>query len=817
MFKLDSIKSKLLTYILSTFIIVLLIASYIIISSVNKAQTESTYQSAQEMALHYANKINSIVIKNDAISKTLCSWLNNYTSNDRYEIVRTLKSIIDENPNLLGTYTTYEPNLLDGKDNEFINNSNTGSNEAGRFAPYWNKLSGSLVFTAENETLAVDGDYYKIPKATMASVILEPYIYEGVMMTSFVYPIIKMGQFAGIVGSDVSLEELNNVTNEIKIYNTGFAALVSNNGTFVGYKDKSYLGSQTISKLASKLSAPELETMAANIKQGIGGMIETEKLIEGQDLIAFYQPVEKSKWGLILFVPKDEIFASVNSITNYLIFIFLLAIFIITAIVIYISNIITKPINKTVEAIKELGKGHLSTRLNMDSDDEIGVMAKTLDSFTIDLQKLVNLMQKISEGDVNVYFNARSSDDEIAPAINNTATALKGLIDEANSLITSAVEGKLDARGNENKFQGGYKEIVKGVNELLNAVILPVKEGSDVLSVMATGDLTVRMHGNYKGDHQIIKNSINSLGDSLMHVLGEITEAVQATASASSQISASTEEMAAGAQEQSAQASEVASAVEEMTTTIIETTKNANVATESAKEAGDTAKEGGSVVSQTVAGMNRIAEVVEQAAETVQTLGKSSDEIGEIIQVINDIADQTNLLALNAAIEAARAGEQGRGFAVVADEVRKLAERTTKATKEISVMIKKIQKDTREAVDSIQKGKAEVETGKQLANKAGYSMKEIVKSANKVVDVINSVASASEQQASAAEEISKNIDAISSVTQESANGVQQIARASEDLNRLTENLQALINQFSIDSTVSHSQKRIPGKDKRFLN
>ena len=817
MFKLNSLKSKLLAYILSTFIIVLLIASYIIISSVNKAQTESTYKSAEEMALHYANKINSIVVKNDCISKTLSSWLSNYSSNNRYEVVRTLKTIIESNPSLLGTYATYELNEFDNKDDEFINNKLAGSNEAGRFSPYWNKLSGSLVFDAVNEKLSIDGDYYKIPQQTLASVILEPYMYEGVMMTSFAYPIIKENKFYGIVGNDVALNELNNVVNEIKIYNTGFAALVSNTGIFIGYKDKSYLGSQTISKLAAQLNDPELEKMAANIKEGVGGIIETQKLVEGEDLIAFYQPVEKSKWGLILFVPKNEIFASVNSIRNYLILIFILAILIITGIVVYISNIFTKPINQAVEAIKEIGKGHLSTRLNIDTNDEIGVMAKTLDSFTIDLQNLVNLMNKISEGDVNVYFAPRSDNDEIAPAINNTAAALKGLIDEANLLINSAVEGKLDARGNEDKFYGGYKEIVKGVNELLNAVILPIKEGSDVLAIMATGNLTAKMHGNYKGDHQIIKNSINSLGNSLMEVLGEITEAVQATASASSQISASTEEMAAGAQEQSAQASEVASAVEEMTSTIIETTKNANIATQSAKQAGDTAKEGGNVVNQTVAGMNRIADVVEQAAETVQTLGKSSDEIGEIIQVINDIADQTNLLALNAAIEAARAGEQGRGFAVVADEVRKLAERTTKATKEISVMIKKIQKDTSEAVDSIQKGKSEVENGKLLANKAGTSMKDIVNSANKVVDVINSVASASEQQASAAEEISKNIDAISNVTQESANGVQQIARASEDLNRLTENLQNLISRFSIDSTVSHSKNKLTGKNNRYLN
>lgn len=424
--------------------------------------------------------------------------------------------------------------------------------------------------------------------------------------------------------------------------------------------------------------------------------------------------------------------------------------------------------------------------LNFKRKDEIGIMAATVDQ-----------MIHKSQAGIDQYENVRDR--------------INDLISETGRLIEDSKNGLLSNRGDVTRFKGAYKEIVEGVNDMLDAVILPVKEGADVLAVMAKGDLTVRVEGDYKGDHQLIKNSINKLGDSLTEVLAEVNEAIQGTASASTQISSSTEEMAAGAQEQSAQAAEVATAVEEMTKTIIETTRNAAVAADSAKGAGRTAENGGAVVKGTISGMDRVAEVVGRSSEKIKMLGRSSDQIGEIIQVIDDIADQTNLLALNAAIEAARAGEQGRGFAVVADEVRKLAERTTSATKEIADMIKRIQIETGEVVEAIDEGTAEVQNGKKMADEASVALGQIITGAQDVVDMITQVASAGEEQSSAAEQISKNIEAISTVSQQSAMGTQQIARAADDLNRLTDNLQELIAKFTIDRAKSFNSPETGGQ------
>ena len=478
----------------------------------------------------------------------------------------------------------------------------------------------------------------------------------------------------------------------------------------------------------------------------------------------------------------------------------------------YLAPAITKPILKAKDVMVELAKGHISSRVNFKSNDEIGELALNIDKFAEHLEKeVIATMDKLSEGDFNVSLSKSDESDEITPPLIRIVEALKNIEADVKELATSAIDGKLNTRGDVTKYLGGFKEIVSGFNKTLDATIEPIVEGSDVLDVMSSGDLTARMKGSYKGDHQLIKDRINKLGDSLSSVIRDVTEAIEATASASTQISSSTEEMAAGAQEQSSQTAEIAGAIEEVTSTILETTKNANIAANSTKTAGQIAKEGGKIVAETVQGINKIAEVVSAASDTVSKLGKSSDQIGEIVQVINDIADQTNLLALNAAIEAARAGEQGRGFAVVADEVRKLAERTTKATHEIRNMIIQIQKETVGAVESIKLGTEQVKVGREKAFQAGNSLKEIITSSDGVVEIVNQVASASEQQAKGSEQISKNIEMISNITQQSAAGIQQIARAAEDLNHLTDNLQKLINQFKIDDTFYLHNKKNDSK------
>ena len=314
---------------------------------------------------------------------------------------------------------------------------------------------------------------------------------------------------------------------------------------------------------------------------------------------------------------------------------------------------------------------------------------------------------------------------------------------------------------------------------------------------ISANDLTVTVHA--KSDKDVLGNSFKTMIGNLSTMIRQLSDNARELVSAATEIASSSEQMSKGAKDQSDQVNQVSTAVEEMTATILESSKNAGEATNAAKGAADTATSGGRIVNDTIQGMQKIAGVVRESAESITKLANSADQIGEIIGVIDDIADQTNLLALNAAIEAARAGEQGRGFAVVADEVRKLAERTGKATGEITEMIKGIQKETGEAVHSMEAGIQEVDKGRELADKAGNSLNEIVNMAQRVTDMIAQMATAAEEQSSASEQISKNIEHIASVTRETASGADQSAAAAEELNRQADGLQQMVARFKVNA------------------
>ncbi|MCP4581527.1 MAG: methyl-accepting chemotaxis protein [candidate division Zixibacteria bacterium] len=326
-----------------------------------------------------------------------------------------------------------------------------------------------------------------------------------------------------------------------------------------------------------------------------------------------------------------------------------------------------------------------------------------------------------------------------------------------------------------------------------------INEVTDVIQDLAkgAGDLTKRLNTGSKDEIGVLAGWFNTFMDKLHDIIAQVANNAEELSIASNKVSSLAEELSAGVKEQTNQTSQVSIAIEEMTGTIVETSKNTGNAANKAKEASEHSQKGSRLANDTSQGMEEIVTSSEQSARNIISLSDKAAAIGEIIKVIDDIADQTNLLALNAAIEAARAGEQGRGFAVVADEVRKLADRTTKATGEVADTIKGIQTDVASSNEQMVEAGEKVDKGKELVNQTNNSLNEIYSTVETVQEIMGQVATAAEQQSAAAEQISKIIENTERISQESEVSTEQAASAAEELNRQTEELRNLVGGFKL--------------------
>ena len=325
---------------------------------------------------------------------------------------------------------------------------------------------------------------------------------------------------------------------------------------------------------------------------------------------------------------------------------------------------------------------------------------------------------------------------------------------------------------------------------------------------MSEGDFSTKLPVGNQDEMGKLSTGFNSFLDRFNDMIKEIQDATVKIAVTSEELSTSSNQIVIGTEAQKAKTAMVATASEELSATINEVAGNTHGAAEAAMKASKAAKMGADIVSHSINGMNSIVPIVNESCDTISKLGSRSADIGKIVGVINDIADQTNLLALNAAIEAARAGEQGRGFAVVADEVKKLAERTTQATKEISVMIKAIQEDTRMAIESTDKEVRAVEEASGYAKEAGIALDEILGQVEQVSTMVQQIATASEQQSTAAGQISRDIETVADVARNRAEDVSHVADAAVDLAKLSARLKDMISRFRLEDGGARAEQPV---------
>ncbi len=499
-------------------------------------------------------------------------------------------------------------------------------------------------------------------------------------------------------------------------------------------------------------------------------------------------------------------------------------------------------IHKLADALVE-GKLTMRGDVSLFKGDYAGMVKGINDAVTAVIDPLnmaADYIDGLAKGDTPHKITADYKGDfnVIKDNCNQCIDSIKVLVDQTGVIIGAAREGKLDVRADADKTRGVYRKILRGFNDSLGLMVAPVNEAQAVLGKEANYDLTTHVVGEYHGDFGRLRDSINIALDSRIDVLLkmkqvsarlaesslQLTQASEHAGQATQQIATSSQQVAKGAAEQATALQEILRAIEQLSraidqiakgaqeqtqmieknvqvvsqisTAITQVSTNAQNATVGAKVAAESAQKGAALSRETVKGMENIKKTMDIASSKVNGLGERSKEIGKIVAAIDDIADQTNLLALNAAVEAARAGEQGRGFAVVADEVRKLAERSQLATKEIADLISGIQSGVAETVTAMERGTQEVSGGYEQASKAGQSLDEILERSTDLGIQVEQISNAAQQLTAMSTEMVKLSDSISSIVEENSASTQEMAATAKEVSKSVEGVAGVAEENS---------------------
>ena len=621
----------------------------------------------------------------------------------REQVIQMLMGVEQGRDSFMAAGSAWEPDAFDGRDAEYA--GKPGHDKAGRFLPY--SVNGKLEVLQDLEV----SDYYAEPKKRGKTYLTKPYWYEAAgkkTLMSTASAVIQVDRkFRGIALLDISLDGVAQEVRGIKLYNSGWGAVLAQDGTIVADKDPALIGKNMV----DTGRVGKVADLKKAMLEGVPFMEAHER--DGVTSFFYYFPIHfeltGQTWYFVVSAPLDEVLAEVATISRLTMGISAAVLVLVALMIFVVVRVSVKPLGVLAGAAKEIAAGNLKLAIN---------------------------------------------DEKFGGEVRELSTALKDMIASLLENIGKAEAMSADAQAQTAKAEAAMREA-----EIAR------------------------------------QNAERAKRDGMLAAAGQLEGVVGIISTASEELSAQIEQSERGSSEQAARVGETATAMEEMNSTVMEVAKNASAASDATAQTRARAEEGARVVHEAVSGIQNVQAVSLSLKDDMTRLAEQAQSISNIMSVISDIADQTNLLALNAAIEAARAGEAGRGFAVVADEVRKLAEKTMQATKQVGEAIRAIQQSVNQSIAQVDRAVNLIDVATEQSSKSGEALGEIVTMVDGAADQVRAIATASEQQSSSSEEINRSISHINGIAEQTAQAMREAARAVSDLANQAHALGRLIEEM----------------------
>jgi methyl-accepting chemotaxis protein len=627
--------------------------------------------------------------------------------------------------------------------------------------------NGITEINTDHKVIDVRERVYFVEAITGKDFISEPVISKGTgnVILVFAAPLISNGQTVGVLIGNVSFNQIGAILAKQDLGETGEAYLINKEGlaaTPLKYEEdlKSIKAVEDTALLKYKVDTfASQEILAGN--SGTGRF--TNYL--GKDVLGSYTWIPELKIGLIQEEEANEIFASVNQNIMYSIITIVVVLLVLAVIIFFVSRSISTPIKDMAILADHLAMGDTQIKVDTRRKDEIGVLANSFQNIVTSEEQMTEAARRIADGDLTAEFKVRSEVDKLGAAFIQMTEQLRQLVSQVSVNATS------------------------------------LRSASDQLANSA--EQSRQASGQIATTIQQITKGITQQSDSISNTANSIEQMTRAI-----------DGVAKGAQEQANSVSNASDLTNQLLNVIHEVSSSAETQANDSSESVNITRASSKTIEESILGMQKIQSKVNLTAEKVQEMGERSDQIGSIVETIGDIASQTNLLALNAAIEAARAGEHGKGFAVVADEVRKLAEKSAGATNEITDLVKSIQNTVSEAVEAMKESADEVQNGVSLGNQSGQALsgllesalggqksgeviaaaaKEMTNLADKLVTAMDSVSAvveentaATEEMAAGANEVTSAIENIASASEENSAATEEVSASAEEMNAQVE-------------------------------